>query len=308
MFKKYIILLLMSFFLIGFLGCEELPFLKKPVKKKVAVKGPPEGVTVVARVGQFYVTSEDLNAEVKNFNALLEAQGIGQNKITTRDQKIAYLRDEVVRRYILYQEALDRGNDKKKEVIQALRNTKITLLVTELLRQETEKVDVSSKEIEDFYNQNKALFREPEERRVFEIVTTAESQAKQVYIELLQGRDFASLARQYSKAESAGKGGDLGLLTLELDPAKRIKFDKFYEVAFSPTLEVGGISGIFKGPDGFYIIKLQDRKQPKAISLTDLWDKIKGVLLFEKQQKVITDLANKLSAETKIEIHESKVE
>ncbi len=306
-YKSFLIPMAFVFIVFISLGCENFPLLK-PKQKKPAESKPPLGATVVAKVGNFYVTSDDLNKEVESFNSLVAAQGMPQNKIDTQAKKIDYLRNEVVRKYILYQEALDRGLDKKEEIAKALENAKISLLVTELLRGEIEKIEVTSKEIEDFYNQNKDLLREPEQRRVLEIVTPAEDEAKQVYIELLKGADFASLAKQYSKAASASKGGDLGFITLDPDPSKRIRFDKFYEVAFSPSLETGSISSIFKGPEGYYIIKLESVKKSEAKSLSELWDNIKSWLLFEKQQKAIADLASRLSGETKIEIYEGKVE
>lgn len=303
-YRNFLLILVIVFL---FLGCDNFPFSKKKPQKVQEAK-PPIGALVVAKVGNFYITSDDLNKEVESFNSLVTAQGLPQNKIDDRTKKIDYLRNEVVRKYILYQEALDRGLDKKDEIAKALENAKVSLLVTELLRAEIEKIDVSGKEIEDFYNQNKELLREPEQRRIFEIMVNSESEAKQVYKQILDGVDFASLARQYSKAPSANQGGDLGFIALDPDPAKRIRFDKFYEVAFSPSLETGGISSIFKGPEGYYIVKLDNIKKSEAKSLSELWDNIKSWLLFEKQQKAIADLASRLSGETKIEIYESKVE
>jgi len=297
---------ILIFVVVGlFLGCEKIPFLAGKPAKPISVQ-PPVGT--VAKVGTFFIATDDLNKEIEDYNAMVTAQGMPQNKIDTRDKKVNYLRNELVRKYILYQEALDRSLDKKENIAKAIENTKINLLVAELVREELEKIDVSSKEIEDFYNQNKDLLKEPEQRRVFEIMTNTEEEAKQVYIELLKGGDFAALAKQYSKAQTAAKGGDLGFITLELDPQKRIRFDKFYEVAFSPSLEAGNISSIFKGTEGYYIIRLEGIKETQAKSLSELWDNIKSWLLFEKQQKAIADLASRLTGETKIEIYEGKVE
>jgi peptidyl-prolyl cis-trans isomerase C len=268
---------------------------------------PPMG-TVVARVGNFYVTKDDLDKEVESFNALVAAQGRPQEKIDTRDKKINYLKNDVVRKYILYAEALGRGLDRKADIQKAIETYKISLLVTELLRQEIEKIDVSSKEIEDFYNQNKEALKEPEQRKVLEIMTPTEEEAKQIYIELLKGADFATLAKQNSKAATASKGGDLGYLAYEWQPEKQIRFNKFYEMAFSPSLEKGAVSSIFKGPDGYYIVKVEDIKQSAPKSLSELWENIKSWLLFEKQQKSIKDLADKLAGQTKVEIYEGKVD
>jgi len=298
---------------LGILGCDKIPFLKSLTSKPRSASHsrggtPPVGETVVARVGNFYITAKEFNKEVENYNVLVTAQGVPQNKLDTRDKKISYLRNEIVRKYILYQEALDRGIDKKPEVIKDVERSKVNIVVSELLKEELDKIQVSSQEVEDFYNQNKELLREPEQRRISEIVTTTEDEAKQVYIELLRGGDFAALARQYSKSDSASKGGDLGFIELELDPKKRVKPDKFYEVAFSPTLEEGNISSIFKLPEGYYIIKVTTIKKPEPKALSELWNNIKNLILFEKQQKAIADLAGRLAGEIQVEVYEGKVE
>lgn len=305
--RKYKIFLAVLFIAFAFLGCENIPFLQTQPKKttKAAL---PVGKDVVAIIGDFYITATDLNKEIENYNALVTAQGMVQNKIDSRDKKLAYLRNEVVRKYMLYREALDRGLDKNGDILRELEYTKINLLVTELVRLELNKIEVSAKEIEDFYNQNKELLKEPEQRKILEILTPTEDEAKQVYIELLRGTDFTALAKQYSKSPTASAGGDVGFIALEIDPQKRVRFDKFYEVAFAPSLEAGGASSIFKGPEGYYIIKLENIKKSEAKSLSELWDNIKSWLLFEKQQKAISDLANKLSGETKVQLYEEKVE
>ena len=64
----------------------------------------------------------------------MTAQKMLQNKIDTREKKLAYLKNELVRRYMLYQEALDRGIENRQEIARALRDGKILLLVSELLR------------------------------------------------------------------------------------------------------------------------------------------------------------------------------
>ncbi|MFA4993634.1 MAG: peptidyl-prolyl cis-trans isomerase [Candidatus Omnitrophota bacterium] len=299
--------LMIIFTVFLFSGCDKMPFMgtAKPVKQ--AKQGPPVGETIVAKVGDFYITASDLDKEVDNLNSLASAQKLDKNKIDSVDKKVKYLRDELVRKYILYQEALDRGLDKKPEIAKELEAAKMNLLIGELLRKEIEKIDVSSKDIEDFYEQNKEMLKEPEQRKILEIITPTEDEAKQVYIELLKGTDFSSLARQYSRAKTASSGGDVGFMTYEATPEKRIRSEKFYEVAFAPSLDAGGVSSIFKGPDGFYIIKLDRIKKSEPKSLVELRDNIKSWLLFEKQQKAIVELANKLSGETKIEIYEEKV-
>ena len=289
-------------FLTSIFGCEKFPFFqakksvsKKEIKSQIPVKG-----TVIAKVNDLVVTLEDLNQEIERYNTIV-SESRPELKIDTRDKKIDYLKNELIRRLLLYQEALDRGLENNEDVLKALEKTKQDLLVMQLIKEETEKIEVSSKEIEDYYNLYKEQLKEPEERNVREIMVPTEAEAKDILIQLLQGQDFATLAKQYSRAPSAKDGGDLGFIT------KGKKFPQFDEVAFSDVLEVGKISNIFKGPDGYYIIKLEAKRGGKQRSLSEMWDDIKRVLTFVKQQQKIDELISKLSTKAKIEIHESEI-
>lgn len=287
---------------VGFLaGCEKF-FPKKPVKE-IPKAGPQvlevKG-TVIARVNNQPITLEELNEEVENYNKYVPADR-PEGKIDTRDKKLNYLKNELIRRSLLAQVAADRGLDKKEELQKALNNFKQNLLVAELVKSETENIEATSVEIEDYYNQYKEQLKEPEERRIREIVVVAENDARDVLIELLKGSDFAALAQMKSISASAKNGGDLGYIK------RGLKSPQFDEVAFSLTLEAGRTSNYFKGPEGYYILKLEAKRESKAKSLSELWDDIKNGLRFLKQQKKIEELISKLSADAKIEVFESAV-
>lgn len=283
-------------------GCEKLSIFpqKKPLPKETSQEAIPVRGTLVAKVNNIPITLEDLNQEVEAFNAMV-GETRPEAKISTRDKKLDYLKNEMVRRVLLYQEAMDKGLDKKEDVLRALAKTKQDLMVMELVKEETAKIEVSSKEIEDYYNQFKEQLKEPEERQISEIVVPNEAEAKEIMIQLLQGADFATLARERSKAVSAREGGDLGLIQ------KGKKFPQFDEVAFSDSLEVGKVSNIFKGPDGYYIVKLEVKRGGKLKPLSEMWDDIKRGLTFLKQQQRIEELITKLSQKAKFEFQEGEV-
>lgn len=299
---KTIMLFVLCFLSIALVGCGNFgPPKPKETPKETAAQQPPavKG-TLIARINNTPITLEDLNQEIDAYNAAVPADK-PEMKITTRDQKINYLKNEVVRRTLLYQAAQARGLDRKDEVLKALEKTKQDLLVMELVRQEAEKIEVSSSEIEDYYNTYKEQLKEPEEREIREIMVPTEQEAKDILIQLLQGGDFATLAQDRSKATSAKDGGDIGYVK------KGQKSAQFDAVAFSDTLDVGKISSIFKGPDGFYIIKLEGKRGGKQKPLSELWDDIKRGLTFLKQQQKIEGLIGNLSKDAKLEIYEGEV-
>jgi peptidyl-prolyl cis-trans isomerase C len=294
----------LSFLICGLFGCDKINNLLGPKKPEVVTQKTTSAPVIkgklIAKVNSFPITLEDLNQEIESYNALVP-QDKPEMKITTREQKVNYLKNEMVRRALLYQEALDRGLDRNEDVLRALEKTKMDLLVMQLVREEAEKVDVSAKEVEDYYNTYKEQLKEPEERQIREIVVPTEQEAKEILIQLLQGDDFATVAKDKSKSISAKDGGDLGFIQ------KGKKFALFDNNAFSEALEVGKITNIFKGPDGYYIIKLEAKRGGKQKSLSEMWDDIKRGLTFLKQQQKIEDLIGKLSREAKLEIYEGEI-
>jgi peptidyl-prolyl cis-trans isomerase C len=283
-------------------GCEQFNiFGPKKTTKETAPAFTVQG-TVIAKVNNQSLTLEDLNQEIAAYNSLVPTDK-PELKISTREGKIKYLKDELVRRALLYQEALNRGLERNNEAMNALEKSKRDILVMELVKQETEKVEASSAEIEEYYNTYKEQLKEPEERQIRETVVATEQEAKDILIQLLQGADFTTLAKERSKSPSSKDGGDLGFIS---KGKKSLQFDA---VAFSDSLEVGKISNIFRGPDGYYILKLEAKRGGKLKSLSEMWDDIKRGLTFLKQQKKIDDLVSKISHDPrfKIEIYEGEI-
>ena len=300
--KNLVFCVILGLLFSGILGCDKIGNAASKKEKKETsvlhvpqVKGP-----LAAKVNNIPIALADLNQEIEVYNANLPEDG-SEKKITTRDEKLNFLKNEMVRRMILYQAALDKGLDRDENVAKALEKTKIQLLVLELMRQSAQKVDVSSKDVEEFYNTYKEQFREPEERKIQEIVVATEPEAKDILIQLLQGADFSGLAKASSIAATAKNNGDLGFIK------KGVKSSQFDAIAFSDSLQVGKTSNIFQVPEGYAIIKLEAKRGGKQKLLSEAWEDIKEGLTYLKQQQAVDDLIGKLSRDAKIEIYEEQI-
>lgn len=278
-------------------GCEQINKIKSPTSAK---SWQPQG-TVVATVNGLPITLEQLNQEILSYN---ESTDNPEAKITTREQKVSYLNEELVRRYLLYLEAKAKGLDKQSKTEELLRGIEINILAGQYLRDEIENISVSQAEIEGFYNDYKDQFRQEEERKIREIVLESESEAKDILIELLKGSDFASLATQRSKAPSSANGGDLGYIKKGKRGADYARFD---EIAFSKSLEAGQLSTVFKDKNGYYIIKVEAIKGGQPRTLFEVKEDIKKSVQFLKQQQKLKEITEGLLKKAKVEVYQDKI-
>lgn len=271
-------------------GCDILPIERiKPSKK-------PTGA-VVAEIDGEYITLEELNAEIETFNS---SQLVAENpsqKIETVEQKKDTL-NSMINQRLIYREAIDRKMDKDPDYKRSVENFKITYLVSKLLSNEIKDLDVTQSDIENAYAQIKDRIKEPDQRKVREIVVSTKNEANEILSQLLMGSDFATMASQRSKVKSAAKGGDLGYITIGSKGADSVYFDN---VVFSPTLEIGSLSQVFKGPEGYYIVKLEAKKEGRQPPLSEVQDQLKMALKQDKQLERFNNLVDKLRKQSKIE-------
>ena len=120
---------------------------------------------------------------------------------------------------------------------------------------------------------------------------------------ILDGADFAELAKQHSDDKgSASQGGDLGYLTRGVE-------ENFDKVVFS--LKKGEVSSVIKSKEGFQLVKVEDirpgdpeerkvrlilvKAEKKLQSFADVKDAIKKELQYQEASKVFFDDADKLN-------------
>ncbi len=118
--------------------------------------------------------------------------------------------------------------------------------------------------------------------------------AKAVVEKIANGASFETLANQLDETAGANKDGVLGVF-------KSGEFLPQIESAIA-NLTVGGVSGILRGPNGYHIVKLLDKKTVVDPNFTKVKENIKATLVrqnFERQLKNWFEL-KKLDANIKI--------
>ncbi|MBN6064735.1 peptidylprolyl isomerase [Aggregatibacter actinomycetemcomitans] len=121
-------------------------------------------------------------------------------------------------------------------------------------------INISDVEIAQYYQDNKSQFTTQEQQRLAHIEVKTEQQAQDLYQQLRNGADFATLAKNHSiDPISAEKGGDLSWVSAG-------EFPKVFEDAAN-ALEVGKFSQPVKLDNSYHIILVEERKDSAVLPL-----------------------------------------
>ena len=148
------------------------------------------------------------------------------------------------------------------------------------------KVQVSPDEAKRYYDSRKDAFKTPKQVRVKDILIKAGPQdpadqleakkkkAEEILEKAKKTKDFGSLAKQYSEAGNASKGGEVGWVQ------RGTLGEQIESVLFS--MKAGDLSGVLAGRDGFHILKVEEVKEEKQKSFEEVKDQIVQALKSEK--------------------------
>ncbi len=288
---------LTSILTITFIGCDLINPPKKQTKQNVkkeqaqpVVDQGPLPSNVLVRVGTWSLTEDQFNERLK-----LLKEGMPDFDASKPGNKESVL-NELIRQQLLVKDAEESGIGQQKEITDAVDDFRRTLMVQESANRLTKSIAATEKEAQDYYDQNKNVFVEPIEWKAREIIVADETTAKNVLVQILQGADFGETAKAQSKGKTAATGGVLAVFTKAPFAAMQTTI---------ANLDVGGTSGVFKGPEGYYLVKVDEKKGGAAKAFADVKTELISGLTLRKQQQAILDHINTLAEKTKVEINKA---
>jgi peptidyl-prolyl cis-trans isomerase C len=239
----------------------------------------PQG-PVVARVGSYSITLDDLKARLRETPAayrqyavspdgrrkfldllirekilLAEAKTLGIPQDPAYQQAVAKFKDEWKRRLAEYQDTL--------QVESALR------------RLRTKDLAATDTEVDKYYADHRDDYEHPIEVTASHILLASEADAQRALDRVKGGEPFERVAKEMSKdPATAVRGGKLA-------PFRRgTLVPEFEDAAFK--LKEGEISGIVKSQFGFHIIRKLGEKQVPARPVAEIKDEIRAKLERDK--------------------------
>jgi peptidyl-prolyl cis-trans isomerase C len=163
----------------------------------------------------------------------------------------------------------------------------------------------SDSEIRAFYEENQEGFSQEASVSASHILLKtdgaddeAAKAAKRERIEalrkqLLEGADFAELAKANSDCPSASAGGDLG-------PFGRGQMvPEFEDAAFSQP--VGSVGEVVETQFGFHLIKVTEQTNAKTLDFEEVKERISEILYSQKQQDVVREFVDGLREAASVE-------
>ena len=151
-------------------------------------------------------------------------------------------------------------------------------------RQVRRKVSITDEDVERYYKLNSKNYRTNERARFRHILLTlsekapadqvnaVSTRAMELYKRIVDGEDFAAIAKEYSEGAGRAEGGEIGWVN------RGSLIAGLEEVAFE-KLRPGQVSEPFRTSMGVHIVKLEAREAGTVMPLSAVAPKIKQELL-----------------------------
>jgi len=206
------------------------------------------------------------------------------------DQSRTMIREELINREVLMQEAQKSGVAKSAEVASQLDLARQEIVISAYLREWVRKNPVSDAEVQKEYDRVKAE-QGDKEYRARHILVENEDQAKQIVADLKKGAKFEELAAKNSKDPgSKDRGGDL-------DWHGPSDFDRTFSEAMMKLDKGKYTETPVRTRFGFHIIQLDDVRAGRFPPLAEVKPRIQQQLT----QGRIDELVKGLKGKAKIE-------
>ncbi len=270
---KFVLVIILSLFLASSVGAEQLDKIVAVVNKDIITEGELLTFVKLAAMEQAPETADKTQEELRKFclDRMIEDRLILQE---AKDQKLKIDESVIDDRVkdlkeraggeAVFMEALKSEGLSLSELKKKFRNQ--FMIYTLIQREVKDKVNISPKEITDYFNEHQDKYMTPETLEVDSIFVTKKETLKKVETELSAGRDFKEVAKAYSEKAGLEKVSR-GQLKKELEDV----IFKLKSGEYSKPIEVN---------DGFYIFLAKDRLP----SLREPLENVKDVISAELEQ------------------------
>lgn len=140
----------------------------------------------------------------------------------------------------------------------------------------TARISAGEKEANQYYDKNKAEFKDPGGIQIYHILVEDEKTARDIINKLNNGGDFSALAKEFSiDTSNKDQGGDLGLVNQDTQFVTEFKTAALALQPGEYTKEP------VKSKYGYHIIKAGDKKEPRQKT----FEEVKATVIAQLENK-----------------------
>jgi len=245
---------------------------------------PEQAALVVAKVGDRTITLGDYAATLERMDQFdrLRYQSPERRK---------ELLQEIIDVELLAQDARKRKLDEEPETQQAIRQVLRDAILADAKRELPAPADIPEAEVRAYYEAHRDDYREPERRRVAEIVVKDKDTASKVIglAKKTNSREWGELFRSHSavplrkgpEGQPLEMAGDLGLVGPPGDPrGDNPRVAAEVRAAVFEMTEIGDVlSRPVQASDGFHVVRMLGKSDAHERSLSDADRSIRVALL-----------------------------
>jgi foldase protein PrsA len=221
---------------------------------------------------QFLISSEWLIQEAEERDITASEKEVQDSFEQQKQQSFPKEKD--------YRKFLETSGQTEDDLLYRVRLSVLTNKLQQAIIKDEGKV--TDQQIEEYYNENKERFAQPETRDLLVVLNPKKAEAEAARAALEDGDSWESVAKEYSTDDaSKAQGGKLPNVTKGQQEAE---FDKAIFEA-----EKGEIVGPVKTQFGYYVFEVQKVTPAKQQSLAEVEETIKNLLTSQNQQEALND-------------------
>jgi parvulin-like peptidyl-prolyl isomerase len=205
------------------------------------------------------------------------------------------VKSQLIARELFLQEASKQKLDKDPKVVAAVEEAKRNAMVQRYLQTQVQIKQITEDDVKAQYERVKASVG-AKEFQLRAIMLNSEPRAKEVREQAVKGKDFAELARQWSLAPSATRGGELGWVSFKT-PAKEGETQGLPLPLAQAVekLQKGKVSEPVAVQSTWWIVKLEDTRPTKVPTFDEAKAQIHRMLQTKEAERATSELVGRLS-------------
>lgn len=195
------------------------------------------------------------------------------------------IRNELIIREVLSQEATRRGLDKTEEAKNQLFLLRQNYLTELLMADHLEKNPVSNEEVRKEYDRQAAQLTGVQQYKISNVVLADEADAKTALARLKKGERFEVVAREMSLDASKQQGGDMGWLLA----------DQIVPLISNVVVNLpkgATVAAPIQTPSGWHVIRLDDKRPYAVPGFEESKERVRQILMLQKRMNFTNQLQN----------------